>query len=299
MKILLFIFLFIEVLVSQGVPPGTKIENVAHLNYRFGTTDHLITSNKVVDIVDQKIDMKMTCQESTSVIVGVSEQKRALMFRMTNLGNGSDSYTFSTILGENSDFEVLNKSIYIDNGDGVFSSTTDVEVSDVNLSADENVTLFFVSDIPDEATKFSYNGIEVHSELQGNLAYGDAKDLGDYFALVVAPKDALSDICAYELSPLGIELVKSATLSSDNLYIGSIIHYSIGLKISGTGVVQDILVSDLIPNGTQYIPNTLKFDGSEFGDFNGTAINVEIAKIEQKKESIDIKHFVTFDVKVL
>jgi len=300
MKQLFILFLLlIHYLYAVGVPAGTSIENVAHLHYSVGDSNFTINSNKVVDIVDQKIDMKMSCQESSPVIVGVSETKRVLTFKITNIGNGADSYNFIAENRDDSTFEVLNKKIYLDNGDGIFTETIDFEVNDLNLSADRNATLFLVADIPAEASAFSYNGIKVNSKLQENLNYGEAKNLGDYYAVMVAKENALVDFCAYELSPLGITLHKTATLSSDELYVGSTIHYSIAVKVTGTGVVTNVDITDVIPHGTVYVPNTLQLDGVAFGDFNGTAINVKIPKIEQSEESNDSKHIVSFDVKVI
>ena len=298
MRIILFILL-LNVLNAQGIPAGTKIENQAQLNYSLGSANFTIASNKVIDIVDQKIDMKMICQESTPIIVGVAETKRALSFRLTNRGNGSDSYSFLEVNDASSDFEVQNRELYLDNGDGVFSVVNDTLVSDVNLSADESTTLFFVSDIPSDADGFSSNGIKVHSELQGNLLYGDSKNLGTYYAVMTAKEDALSDLCSYEVSHLAIDLEKTATLSSDKPYVGSTIHYSIAVKVIGTGKVEDIVVEDIIPDGTAYVPNTLQLDGVAFGDFNGTAIRIEVDEIEQVVASSDPRHTITFDVKIL
>jgi len=298
MRIILFILL-LNVLNAQGIPAGTKIENQAELNYSLGSANFTVSSNKVVDIVDQKIDMKMICQESTPIIVGVSETKRALSFRVTNRGNGSDSYSFLEVNDASSDFEVTNQELYVDNGDGVFSVVSDTPVNDVNLSADESAILFFVSDIPSDADGFSANGIKVYSELQGNLLYGDSKNLGTYHAVMTAKEDALSALCSYEVSHLAIDLEKKATLSSDKPYVGTTIHYSIAVKVIGTGVLENIVVSDNIPAGTAYVPNTLQLDGVAFGDFNGTAVHVDVGEINQAVASNDPQHTITFDVTIL
>ena len=299
MRFFIYILVMGTLLYAEGVPAGTKIENSATLNYVMSGVNFSVQSNKVVDIVDQKIDMQVVCQESAAVVVGVSEKKRALAFRLTNRGNGADSYDFQTLEGENSNFSVEHGEIYMDNGDGVFSLASEQLVNEVNLSQDESQTLFFVSDIPAEAEGVAQNGIKIHSKLQGDLLYGASTDLGDYYAVMVAKEDALSDFCSYEVSKLELKLEKSAALSSDELYAGTTIHYSIAVKVIGTGVIEEIVVSDKIPKGTVYVPNTLQLDGVAFGDFNGTAITVAIGEIEQVEESDEPKHLITFDTKVL
>jgi uncharacterized repeat protein (TIGR01451 family) len=282
---------------AVGVPAGTEIVNVAHLDYQVDSISFAATSNTLVDIVDQKVDMKMVCQESKSVVVGVGEKKRAMSFMLNNTGNGADKYVFSTIEGETLDFKVENAEVYIDNGDGVFSPE-DSLATEVDVSADGNVTLFLVSDIPADADKFSYNGIKASSTIQGSLVYGESKKLENFYAVMTTQETAKSDVCAYEVSPLALKLEKTATLSSDKLYSGSTIHYQIAVKVIGEGTIDNIVVKDNIPTGTIYIEDSLKLDGVTAGDFNGTAVSVVLASIVQTTASSDPKHQVTFDVRV-
>ena len=255
------------------------------------------TSNTLVDIVDQKVDMQMVCQESKAVVVGVGEEQRAMRFMLSNTGNGKDSYNFSAIEGESLDFSVSNRQIYLDNGDGVFS-VEDSLASDVEVSADGNVTLFLLSDIPADADKFSSNGIKASSTIQGSLVYGESKKLEDFYAVMATKEDAKFDVCAYEVSHLAVALEKTATLSSDKVYSGSTIHYKIAVKLIGEGTVENIVVNDNIPTGTTYVADSLKLDGVTAGDFNGTAVSVALASITQTTASSDPKHHVTFDVRV-
>ena len=297
-KYVLSIFIFIiQVSYAVGVPAGTEIKNVAHLDYMLDEVKFSATSNTLVDIVDQKIDMKMVCQESESVIVGIGEKKRALSFTLNNTGNGKDTYNFSPIEGETLDFTVSNREIYLDNGDGVFSEE-DSLATDVDISADGNVTLFLVSDIPKDADKLSSNGIEASSTIQGSLVYGESKKLDNFYAVIATQEDAKSDVCAYEVSHLALALEKTATLSSDKVYSGTTIHYKIAVKVIGKGTVEHVVVNDNIPKGTTYIEDSLKLDGVTAGDFNGTAVSVALASIVQTKASSDPKHQVTFDVRV-
>lgn len=292
--------LMIQPLLSIGVNAGTKIQNVAKLNYSLDSVNFTVQSNKVVDIVDQKVDMQMVCQESSAVIVGVGEKKRVNAFLLKNRGNGADTYELTTRTDTRSDFDVENQEIYVDSdGDGRFSLANDTLASEMTLNADENATLFFVADIPATATNHSYNGIEVNSKLYGDLDYGSSKNLGTYYAVMSAKKDTLVDFCAYEVSPLALKLEKSATISSDKLYIGSTLHYKIDVKVVGTGILSNVKVFDAIPEGTSYVTDTLQLDGVAFGDFNGTAIEMNIGEIVQATESNAPVHTVTFDVQTL
>jgi len=143
--------MILEFLVAVGVPAGTEIRNVAHLHYSIESKDFNISSNVLVDIVDQKLDMQMSCAESDVVMVGVGETKRVLHFMLKNTGNGEDNYSFLPVEATSVDFSVLNPKVYVDNGDGVFSLTEDTLATEITVASDGNVSLFLVSDIPNDA----------------------------------------------------------------------------------------------------------------------------------------------------
>lgn len=296
-------FIFISILILQylfsaGVPAGTEIKNVAYLQYRVESSDFNTTSNVLVDIVDQKLDMQMSCRESDAVIVGVGEKKRAMNFVLNNTGNGEDSYSFLPIEADSTDFTVENREVYIDNGDGIFSLVDDSLATEVSLVADGNMSLFLVSDIPNNATKQSSNGIKAISSIQGSLSYGESKKLNNYYVVVAMTEEAKSDFCTYKVSPLALSLEKTASLSSDKVYKGTTIEYKIDVKVIGTGELENVYVRDDIPEGTVYVSDSLKLDGVLAGDFNGSAISIALNTIEQNSESLEPVHTITFDVQV-
>ncbi len=298
-RYLLIFLLMAQSLFSVGVPAGTEIKNTAYLHYTLKSIAMETKSNELIDIVDQKLDSNMVCQESDSVIVEPEDMHRVMQFLLINRGNGEEHYAFTHITGNPANFEVLNPQIYADNGDGIFSLTEDKVVNKVTLKADESVTLFLVGDIPADAKKISLNGIKSNSLTQGDLAYGESKKVENFYLVAATPEEGKSALCSYEVPSLVLELEKSVTLSSDKLYKGVTMHYEIDVKAIGTGTVGDVIVKDYIPEGTVYVENSLRLDGKEVGRFNGKGIFVAIDTITQEKESDEVLHRVTFDVKVL
>lgn len=298
-KILFTLFLLSTMLLAKGVPAGTQIVNVAQLNYKVNGMDFNTTSNTLIDVVDQVLDLVLVCQTASSVMVQNGEIQRALPFVLENIGNGTDNFT---LLPDTNDTtpEVDNRHIYLDDGDGVFSSR-DVQVNDVNLTADAKATLFFVSDIPVSATwNLSYNGIEARSSIGGSgipgKDYNVSNGVTSYYAVDGYKGGVDSALCVYEMSHLGLLLHKTASLSSDQLFTGTIIHYKIDVRVEGEGTVSNIIVKDKIPEGTTYKPNTIKLDGavlSDTGHFVSNTITVPVADMTQA----DI-HVVAFDVEV-
>ncbi len=284
---------------AKGVPAGTQIINIAQLSYHQGGLDFNTTSNTLVDVVDQVLDLDLVCQSTQNVIVQNGELKRALSFVLENIGNGTDSFSLLPDTNATSS-EVDNRLIYLDDGDGIFNSA-DIQVNDINLTADAKATLFFVSDIPVSASwDYSYNGIEARSTIGGSgipgKEYNVSNGMESYYAIDGYKGGIDSALCTYEMSHLNVILKKSATLSSNRLYSGTVIHYKIEVTVMGDGVVENIEVKDVIPSGTTYQSNTIKLDGtamSDSGYFTSNAIVVPIT--DMTKDDI---HIVEFDVKV-
>lgn len=297
--IISFLLLF-QVSYGVGIPAGTEIKNIAYLNYTLEGVEMKSISNELIDIVDQKLDMNIECRENSSLIVEPSQKQSVLNFLLVNSGNAEDTYNFRHIEGSRLDFTVQNPKIYKDNGDGIFSIVDDTLVTKVKLLADEHTSLFLVADIPSDAQKISQNGIGVDSLIQGDLVYGESKKLDNFYALVANKADAQSALCSYEVPSIELVLEKSMTLSSDKLYKGTTIHYVISVRAEGVGTVENVVVKDAIPEGTIFVQGSLKLDNKVVEGFNKNDLEVavQIDKIEQKKESKDILHTVTFDVKV-
>jgi len=286
---------------AKGVPAGTKIMNQAHLTYQVQGVDFNATSNHLTNIVDQLIELEIVCQSVQNIVVINGEKKSALPFKLENLGNGTDN--FSLIPDTNASTpEVDNRLIYEDkNGDGVFNSG-DLQVNSIDLDADDNITLFFVSDIPDTATwKYSYNGIEARSTIGGSGIKGEEHNTTDSSGLTYYAVDGYrggvdSALCTYEMSDLSFKLEKSSTFEGKKLKTGSVIHYKIDVKVLGTGKVSNIVVKDPIPTGTIYQPGTIKLDGTVLSDGGHIVSNViTVPIVDMTKAGV---HVITFDVKV-
>jgi len=305
----IFLYLLLSSFIwARGVPAGTSIVNVAQLTYLSSTgVEYNVTSNRVVDVVDQVIELDIACQLSKNVLVQKGEKKRALTFNLTNTGNGTDHFSLIPDTNESS-VGVINRYIYLDDGDGVFNAANDIQINDINLTADANVTLFFVSDIPSvfissptvSSWTTSSNGIEARSTIGGSGISGTGYTLSDYFAVDGYKGGVDRDYCTYELTQLSLKLIKSATLSSPKLFTGSTIHYKIETKILGMGTLNDVTIEDRIPVGTKYLNGTLTLDGILLNDavnISGGVISINVGDMVRNSSS-ETKHILTFDVLV-
>ena len=86
-----------------------------------------------------------------------------------------------------------------------------------------------------------------------------------------------------------VKLTKSASPSSNNVFIGTIVRYNIIVELSGNGNVDNLIITDAIPTGTTYVAGSLKLDGvsltdavdSDSGRFTGTGIEVDLGTAVQ------------------
>jgi len=292
---------------AKGVLAGTNIANQADIAYTMDGTDHNATTNIDSFVVDRIVDLDISWQDTAPVGVAANEKDKVLTFLLTNLGNGDDSFSLTYEHNATNSFDPPPENVRIcldSNHNGYFDAADDINISDVNISADGNVTLFIVADIPDDnytAGELSHDGLEASSESNAT-AGADRKSEID----IVVRKESDRDTGEYIIREYDLRAIKSAVVhSSDNrLHTGTIITYSIDIYIDGntTGKsVENIEITDAIPDGTEYRTGSLSLDSSSLtdavdadaGSCDGVDVNVTIGTIDGDEHKI-----VSFDVQV-
>ncbi len=76
---------------AVGVAAGTSIDNTAQVTYTVGSVSATATSNTTSVTVAEILDVVVTLQTpSVPVIAGATQQ--AMLFRVTNTGNGPENF---------------------------------------------------------------------------------------------------------------------------------------------------------------------------------------------------------------
>ena len=165
----------------------------------------------------------------------------------------------------------------------------------------ETFHFFFVSEIPSNAKDESSNGILATSQKQGDLLYGEFKELDNYYVLSALEEGANQDFCTYKIPTIVLQLEKKATFSSKKLFKGTTIHYELILTVKGIGIATGITIDDTFPEGTVYVEGSLQLDGKSVKGASENGVSVAVDDIEKTKESSEpvFYHRVTFDVRVL
>ena len=140
---------------AAGTPAGTNIQNTAQVSYSVGSSNLTATSNTSTIQVAERLDAVLTLA-ATTVQVSPGANGRALVFTLTNTGNGSERFHLTALSAgvANDDFDptLATPAIYFDTDNSGDFSGGDVAynpgVNDPLLAADASVRLLVINDIP-------------------------------------------------------------------------------------------------------------------------------------------------------
>ena len=256
-----------------GTSAGTDISNQASVDYTESGNPYVATSNTAIVTVDEVLSMTLTWQDGANVTVASPDTDGVLTYLLTNTGNGTDTYSFTTdnALGGD-DFDPTNTRVYFDTDlDGSFSGGDTLYVFGVNdpiLAADGTLTIFLVNDIP--AALLTGNTGDVGltgTSTTGSGAVGTKfAGLGDFGtdAILAASGGTVTTTATYAVSGVILTLLKTQTISdllggTDPLP-GATISYTVTITTTGTGTATGVVFSDPIPTNTTYVNNTLTLD---------------------------------------
>lgn len=287
---------------AAGTLAGTDIENTAQASYASpdGTIIE-IPSNTVTITVDELLDVTVASQDPGDITTSSGASDQILTFQITNTGNGQESFrlTADTAIGGD-DFDPALQQIIVDsNGNGVYDPGVDTiyvsGVNDPDLAPDESVIIFVITTVPDDAVDADRAEISLLASANtgtgapGTSFDGQGQGGGD---AIIGSNGANGDSSGFLLVQQAlVTLVKSATVvdpfGGDRAVPGSVITYNLVATISGSGTLDDIIISDPIPASTAYVNASLTLDttaltdadDADQGSFNGSSIIVDVGTV--------------------
>lgn len=275
---------------AVGAPAGTPIQNSASLNANLGGVPINVTSNTATTTVIELLDVDVTLQSVTNVLVQPGSVERVLAFRVTNIGNGIDTYTLGALsTGLGGDFDPVFNRIVLDDGNGVYEPGVDSDylagtndpTLDANDPAADAVLVFVLNDIPPGLNDgdLGLSRLDAASNAgtgaPGTLLAGLGEGGIDAMLGVAGGDDG--EIGTYEVSTLVVSISKSSTVNDffgGSLAVpGSTITYQLAVRVTGVGNAQALVVSDPIPANTTYTPNSLMLNGALQTDADDTPVD--------------------------
>ena len=263
---------------AAGVAAGTQIANTATATYDSGAASVSIQSNTVTLRVDELLNVAVTSLSAnpTAAAAGTT----VLTFQITNTGNGSEGFdlTADPAVSGNTFNPALQSIAYDTDGDGVYTAGTDVILATgaptPAIAPDSSLIVFVLTTLPNTATDGQTGQVRLTatattgSGTPGTVFIGQGAGGGD---AVVGASTALDDALATEIARLAaVNLTKSATIldpfGTQQPVPGAVVTYSLLAMVSGAGMASNLNVTDVIPAGTTYQPNSLTLDGSPLSD---------------------------------
>lgn len=265
---------------AVGTAVGTVIENTAVVDYELAGTPLTVQSNTTSLAVAERINVTVTLQSpQTSVAPGDTGQ--ALLFMVTNTGNGNETFQLavdSVIAGDDFDPIPAVPGIYFDtDGSGDFNAGDQPYTpgsNDPDLAPDESISVFLVNDIPTPLA----NGLIGRSQLTASSATGTGApgtvfaNQGDGGANAVtgATGGEAQDTGEYLISDVLVSVVKSQLVDDpfggNEPVPGATLTYTIVVNVNNSGTAAASVIRDDIPTFSTYVPGSITLNGAAISD---------------------------------
>ncbi len=285
---------------AAGTRAGSTIANTASASFDNGAGTQTIDSNEVQLRVDELLDVTVDSSDPADVPTTPGATNQLLTFSVTNSGNGAENFVLSTIAnGGGDDYDPTVTQIWLDNGDGSFDTGTDTlytsGANDPSIEPDASITVFLLGTTPGTVADGDRGIVSLTAAAKtgtgapGTSFSGAGEGSGD--AVVGATGGDGQDSGAYAVSAATVTLVKSAAIADDfggaEPVPGATITYTIIATVAGSGSVNGLAITDIIPADTSYVAGSTTLGGSaltdaadaDAGDYNGTRVNVALGTV--------------------
>jgi len=262
---------------AVGTAAGTDIVNTATVNYTVGGIGQTpVNSNTTTFEVDRKVDLTVTSGLATSTSPGLTNQ--AVIYTVTNTGNGTDDLNFAPTNQAGDNFDVTNLRVYRDNGAtaGVFDGTDTLVAGAVTFGADQSIVFFIVSDIPLAATNGQNSVVRLTATTTSTATTNpDDPTLVDVVFADLGYNGTEFADNQYNIQSATLAVAKSAAIISDPVngagvnrkaIPGAVIEYTILVTNSGTTNAAAVTLSDSIPANTTYVASSMTLNAAALTD---------------------------------
>ncbi len=269
---------------AVGTAVGTVIENTAVVNFELAGTPLAIQSNTTTLAVAERINVTVTLQ-SPQVPVAPGDTGQALLFTVTNTGNGTETFQLSidsAVAGDDFDPIPAVPGIYFDtDGSGDFNAGDQAYApgsNDPDLLADESISVFLVNDIPTGLA----NGLTGRSALTATSATGTGapgtvfanQGDGGVNAVIGLTGGEAQETGEYLVSDVLLSVVKSQLVNDsfggNEPLPGATLTYTIVVTVNSAGTAVASVVRDAIPEFSTYVADSITLNGAPISDLADT-----------------------------
>ena len=265
---------------AVGTAAGTNITNTATVNYSLGGTPTTITSNTTTLAVAELINVTIALQSPT-VSVAAGGSNKALLFLVTNTGNGGEMFALagdSVLVGDDFDPTPAAPFIYFDTDSSGDLSPADTPYvagsNDPLIAADGSVAVLLVNNIPLGLPDGEYGRSELTATANtGSGAPGTVmpgQGPGGVDAVIGTSGGVAAVFGQYLVGDILLSAVKSQAVldpfGGSQPIPGAAITYQIVVTAAGSGVALGAAFTDPIPASTTYVAGSLRLNGATLTD---------------------------------
>ncbi|HET7609658.1 MAG TPA: hypothetical protein VFL84_13340, partial [Gammaproteobacteria bacterium] len=263
-----------------GTAAGTNITSTATVNYSVGGTPATESSNTATVVVAELINVTMALQSPT-VSVAAGATNEALLFLVTNTGNGGETFTLlgdSVLVGDDFDPAPAAPFIYFDTDSSGDLSPADTPYvagsNDPVIAADGSVAVLLVNDIPAGLPDGQYGRSELTATSNtGTGAPGTVmagQGTGGVDAVIGTSGGEVAVFGQYLIGDILVSAVKSQAVQDpfggSQPIPGAAITYQVVVTATGSGVALGAALTDPIPASTTYVAGSLRLNGTPLTD---------------------------------
>lgn len=265
---------------GAGTAANTAISNSAQVNYTLGGTPLSVNSNTTTLNVAEILNVNVAVQTPT-VSVASGATQRVVVIRVTNTGNGSETFRLtgnSVIAGDDFDPTPNAPFMYFDtDGSGDLSAPDIAYASGVNdpvLAADQFTTVLIVNTIPAALANGAIGRTQLTAQaLTGTGPAGTViagQGTGGVDAVVGTSGASQIGTGSYVVAGLQLNAVKSQSVvdqfGGTRPVPGARINYQIVVTPTGSGTANAVVITDAIPTNTTYVAGTLRLNSAALTD---------------------------------
>jgi uncharacterized repeat protein (TIGR01451 family) len=301
---------------AADAPAGTVIVNSVDMTYIVSGTplaDHASATLTVAQLVD----VTVSWQNSSDVSVTAGAVQQSLLFKVTNTGNGTDTFHLADTLVTpgGTSFTPAGCQIYFDTAaTGVF------DVSDVLYTAGSNdptlaqnasINMLVVCNVPNGAADSALGEMKLAATSKtATGSYGTVQNgagVGGVDA-IVGTTTGISDATGiYQVHQIAFAYTKSAVVTAPGgghqPVSGATIEYTLTVTPSGSATGNNVVITDPVPANTSFVSGFgILLNGSAVtapnGDYNVTtpgAVTVKLGNLAGTASAQIVKFQVTIN----
>ena len=300
---------------AADAPAGTLVTNTAQVRYTEGASVLSQTASANFT-VDQLVNVTVTWQNTSPVIVVDGAPQQALSFLVTNTGNGPDVFKLAdtVVTPSGASFTPAGCLVYFDSANtGVYNSSDVLYTrgtNDPSLAQNAAVKMLIVCNVPNTAADLSQGQMQLGATSKtASGSFGTVNagaGVGGVDAIVGSTGGIADSTGTYLVHEVALAYVKSAAVTAPGggtqPVSGATVTYTLTVTPSGSATAGNVVVTDPVPANTTFVPGSLQLNGTAVsggtGDYNVTtpgAVTVKLGNVAGSATAQVVKFQVTIN----